>query len=78
MSDKQMRNAIDRRQKAFDTLLLSVFKHIQVLHDPTKLILIVYPPISVWMCHKNVRLFQIYNYIFSSLSAGNDLLHLCL
>lgn len=33
MTDKQMRNAIDRRLKAFDGLLLTVLKQIQVWHD---------------------------------------------
>jgi hypothetical protein len=31
MTDKQMRNAVGRRQKVFDKLLLTVFQHIQVL-----------------------------------------------
>ncbi|KAG0570699.1 hypothetical protein KC19_6G181500 [Ceratodon purpureus] len=33
MTDTQMRNAIGRRQRAFDTLLLTVFNHIQASSD---------------------------------------------
>lgn len=32
MTDKQMRNAIDRRQKNFDALLMTLLKYMQVLH----------------------------------------------
>ena len=36
ITDKQMRNAIDRRQKAFDTLLSCVLKQLQVPHQLPK------------------------------------------
>lgn len=67
MTDKQMRNAIDRRQKVFDTLLSTAFKQIQVLHDSMKLILVVSPSILCLLPFRlcrDVRLFHIRDQLF--------------